>query len=46
MSDKSPKSKQRSQNQKKIAKAKVAAQVKSKQDGQSQVQKATTTGKK
>ena len=47
MSDKSPKSKQRSQNQKKIAKARVATQAKSKQDRQGQVQKATTTkGKK
>jgi len=42
MSDKSPKSKQRGQKQKKIAKARVATQAKSKQDRQGQVQKATT----
>jgi hypothetical protein len=47
MSDKSPKSKQRSQKQKKIAKARVATEAKCKQDRQGQVQKATTTkGKK
>ena len=47
MTDKSPKSKQRSQKQKKTAKARVATQAKSKQDGQGQVQKATTPkGKK
>jgi hypothetical protein len=42
MSDKSPKSKERSQKQKKIAKAKVATLAKSKQDRQGQIQKATT----
>ena len=47
MSDKSPKSKQRSQSQKKIAKARIAAEAKSKQDRQGQVPKATTPkGKK
>ena len=47
MGDKSRKSKQRSQNQKNIAKARVATQAKSKQDRPGQVQKATMTeGKK
>lgn len=43
MSDKSPKSKQRSQKQKKIAKARVAAEAKSRLDQQGQFQKATKT---
>jgi hypothetical protein len=47
MSDRSPKSKQRSQSQKKIAKAKVAAKTKARQDKQVRVQTAPTTkGKK
>jgi hypothetical protein len=47
MSDKSRKSKQRSQNQKNIAKARAATQAKSKQDGLGQFQKETMTeGKK
>jgi len=41
MSDKSPKSKQRNQKQKKIAKETVARAAKSKQDSQGQLQKAT-----
>ena len=46
MSDKSPKSKQRSQKQKKVAKAKGAAEVKLKQDTQGRVQALPTKGKK
>jgi hypothetical protein len=42
MSDKSPKSKQRSQKQNKVAKARVVAQTKSKQDRQAHVPKMTT----
>jgi hypothetical protein len=47
VSDKSPKSKQRNQSQKKIAKAKVAAKTKARQDKQARVQTAPPTkGKK
>jgi len=46
MGDKSPKSKQRDQNQKHAAKAKGAAEAKSKQDNQSQVVQAIAKGKK
>lgn len=47
MGDKSRKSKQRNENQKKVAKATVTKEAKSKQDRQSQVLKATTKkGKK
>ena len=47
MSDRSPKSKQRNQSQKKIAKAKVAAKTKARQDKQARVQTAPPTkGKK
>jgi hypothetical protein len=46
MSDKSPKSKQRNQKQKDIAKAKVAAQAKSIQDRQGEGQKTTAKDKK
>jgi hypothetical protein len=43
MGDKSKKSRQRSENQKKVAKATVTREAKSKQDRQGQVRKATTT---
>jgi hypothetical protein len=47
MGDKSRKSKQRSQNQKNIAKARAVTQAKSKQDRLGQVQNSTMTeGKK
>ncbi len=41
MSDKSPKSKERSQKQKKVAQKKSATQAKNKQDGQSEFPQAT-----
>jgi hypothetical protein len=43
MGDKSRKSKQRNENQKKVAKATVARKAKSKQDRQGPVAKALTT---
>ena len=47
MSDRSPKSKQRNQSQKKIAKAKVAAKTKARQDKPVRIQAAPPTkGKK
>jgi len=47
MSDRSPKSKQRNQSQKKTAKAKVAAKTKARQDKQVRVQTTPPTkGKK
>jgi len=46
MGDKSPKSKQRGQKQKGLAKAEGAAEAKSKQDKQSQAPQAPAKGKK
>ena len=46
MGDKSPKSKQRGQKQKNLAKAGGAAEAKSKQDSQSQAPRTPAKGKK
>ena len=46
MSDRSPKSKQRSHDQKKIAKDKAATDAKSKQDKQGQLRDTKTKGPK
>ena len=46
MGDKSPKSKQRGQKQKDLAKAEGAAEAKSKQDNRSQLPQTTAKGKK
>jgi hypothetical protein len=45
MGDKSPKSKQRGQKQRDVAKARGAAEAKSKQDSQSRVPLPTSKGK-